>query len=68
MWETVIVLAVVVVAVVFVARRLWRESREGSCGCCDTCQGPPPGIDPEQQAQICKGCDRSECKFESKDS
>ena len=39
MWETVIVLAVVVVAVVFVARRLWRESREGSCGCCDTCPG-----------------------------
>lgn len=64
MWQTIIVLAVVAVAVIFVARRLWSESREGSCECCDTCQGPPPDLGDDQKIQACKTCDRGDCKFE----
>lgn len=64
MWQTIIVIAVVAVAVFFVARRLWSESREGSCGCCDTCQGPPPEQSAEDKPPVCQTCDKGECKFE----
>jgi len=58
MWQTIVVVVVVAVAVFMVARRLWNESREGSCGGCEGCQAPPAARGHVPDDAACRGCDK----------